>query len=76
MIEILTFFYPNLFKVPELNTISCISMEDPLTGTARPAVKVGAAVTLSAMEEYFIKLINKVVLLFYRLCICKAPNEK
>ena len=46
-------------KVPELNTISCITIEDPLSGNKHQAVKVGAAVTLSAMEEYFTKLINQ-----------------
>ena len=44
----------------ELNTISCVFIDSPTTGGKRPAVKIGAAVTLSAMEEYFNKLIVKV----------------
>lgn len=32
-----------------------------MTGNNRPAVRVGAAVTLSTMEEYFKKLMIKVI---------------
>ena len=36
-------------------------MKDPMTGNNRPAVRVGAAVTLSTMEDYFKKVIIKVI---------------
>ena len=55
------------FKVPELNMISCVVVENPLTGNKRSAVKVGAAVTLSAMEEYLNKIILKVIFLTKKL---------
>ena len=51
-------------KVKELNTISCVFIDGTTTGGKRPAVKIGAAVTLSAMEEYFNKLIVKVRIVF------------
>ena len=48
------------FQVRELNTMHCIFIDDPITGDKRSAVKIGAAVTLSSMEEYFNKIIQKV----------------
>ena len=47
------------FQVRELNTMHCIFIDDPITGNKRSAVKIGAAVTLSSMEEYFNKIIQK-----------------
>ena len=40
--------------------MTCVFIDGATTGGKRPAVKIGAAVTLSAMEEYFNKLIVKV----------------
>ena len=51
-------------QVRELNKISCVVINDPNTGNKRPAVEIGAAVTLSSMEEYFNKLIQKVIIFF------------
>ena len=48
-------------QISELNTISCVFMDDSTTDKIRTAVKVGAAVTLSTMEEYFQLLISKVI---------------
>ena len=41
--------------------MSCVFMDDSTTDKIRTAVKVGAAVTLSTMEEYFQLLISKVI---------------
>ena len=40
--------------------MTCVFIDGATTGGKRPAVKIGAAVTLSAMEEYFNRLIVKV----------------